>query len=562
MALIDDLLSYATHPAVAPALMQWATGGAAQKQQEQDRYTALQEQLNALQLEVVSRRRPGRPKKQAPKTTAAPPPPVAAMDPAVPAPGLRAVRDQMITTAGSLKEALRFAREDGIAHPEAQQRIRDVQTWLDALPAFERFDLAPERLAALPPDQRQVWEQALPHLRKLRQVALNQLDTVDGLTTAAAEAGTLGTIFQLGAVTTGATGPGWQAPPSPDVAAPPPPGDGPYSRYAPEMSVDTGCIECGRGHLAAVTGGLKQAVHDAQTRGFVDPVVQQRLAFAQEELAALFQHDWTPDKIAKNPPAERAVLELYRPQVEALWQATRDARDPAALAALTAEAVTIRQGYEAALTVPGPAAFGMIAAAAPATGDGTARVRRERVFMLHQPTEGVVQATTAVPNTVQAFDNLEQAIEGCGVTVRFRALEATPDYILEGQFNPLNSTIQLAPAALSKDSYADQTLQHEISHALLHSLACLPNQPADHARQELQAEDVVIATMLRAGLPIETRDGDVINPGSREIDWDKLAAQWTPGEFENIKWASDWLLAAMQTGQPPTCQTCPVPGGG
>ncbi len=80
--------------------------------------------------------------------------------------------------AASLKEALRFAREDGIDHPEVQIRVQRTEEVINAL---ERVKLAPEKLRGLSPEQKQAAKEALPELRRARQDLLNKTKTADDL---------------------------------------------------------------------------------------------------------------------------------------------------------------------------------------------------------------------------------------------------------------------------------------------------------------------------------------------------------------------------------------------
>jgi len=527
---VDDVLQTLTHPQVLPQVVQWVRQSQAPKS---DPYTELRAQLDAIQAAVTA------PRPDSTPATAAPP----AVD-------VAAVRDQVVTQAAVLKEALRFAREDGIQHPEAQRRIQDVQRWArEQVPVLERFDLAPERLAQLPPDQRRLWEGLLPQIRRFRQAALNTLETPEGVAETAALAGGLATALQTASVVG-------------SVPAPPPADPGAYSQYAPDMERDTGCIPCANAHLHAVGSVLGKAAEVAEAGAFTDPPVQERLSFAQEELAALFAYDWTPEKIAASPPADRAILEAYAPQFRQLQADIGQARDAATLRQLADRSRSLLADYDAAVAArpqPAPVFSQVGVPAEPAPAAGSPRVRRDRPFLIHQPAEADVVAITAPANTAQAFDRLKTAIEACGVPVRFRALPATPDYILEGAFDPDKNVIQLNPSALAKDLYALQTLVHETFHALVHNRTCLPHPPADHAREELQTEDATIVTMLRAGFPLETREGDVMLPGSAEIDDAKLQEAWPGRDYANLMWASDWIRHAMEHGEPPVCVTCPAP---
>lgn len=85
---------------------------------------------------------------------------------------------QTTVAVASLKEALRFAREDGLEHPEVQIRMERTEEEINAL---ERVKLVPENLKKLSPEQRQAAKDALPELRKARQDLLNHTHSVDEL---------------------------------------------------------------------------------------------------------------------------------------------------------------------------------------------------------------------------------------------------------------------------------------------------------------------------------------------------------------------------------------------
>lgn len=544
---IDDLFQTLTHPQVLPQVVQLVQRA---QQPPTDPYAALREQLDAIQTAV------SKPAQSGPNAARSVGSGVDDFGGTIgtvvqsPTVDVAAVRDQVVAQAATLKEALRFAREDGIQHPEAQQRVADVQRWArEQVPVLERYDLAPERLAQLPPDQQRLWEALLPQIRRVRQAALNDLGTTEGVTQTAALAGSLATALQTASVVGSV--------PTPPLAV-----DGAYSQYAPDMERDTGCIPCANAHLHAVGSVLGKAADVAEAGAFTDPQVQERLSFAQEELAALFAYDWTDEKIAASPPADKAILNEYAPQLQAIHRQLGQARDTATVRQLADQSRALLEQYDAAVAArpKSEPVFTQIATpTVPVTAAGSPKVRSERPWLLHQPDTADVVAITAPANTATAFDRLVQAVGDCGVRVLFRALPATPDYILEGQFDPDTGVIQLNPSALAKDGYALQTLVHEIFHSLVHNRQCLPTPPAEHGREELQTEDGTIVTMLRAGFPLETRDGGVMLPGSREIDLDALHHEWPGRDYDNLLWASDWMIAAMESGQAPVCQTCPVP---
>ena len=245
---------------------------------------------------------------------------------------IAAVRDELGRSSGALKEALRFAREDGMAHPEVRKRLGDVSGWLTDL---ERYRLAPERLGSMPPEQRQAVEALLPELRRLRQnvcdVDTNEtrVHEVGDLNEVAAQAGRLATqLAAAAALTTTAK---------------------PYSNYAPDMSLDTGCLPCGTAHWAGVDTTLRVATDVARQRGFADPDVQGRRAQAQEELEVLNQYDWTPERIAAAPPADKEILHEFAPRAQKLLEDVRSVSDVDSLTRVASEAATLREEYRQAM---------------------------------------------------------------------------------------------------------------------------------------------------------------------------------------------------------------------
>jgi hypothetical protein len=102
-------------------------------------------------------------------------------------------RAHLSAASGSLSEALRFAREGGIEHPEVQRRINLAE---DEITIMERIDLAPDALENSPEPERHVAEEFLPHIRKLRQ-DLGQISNVDKLQQSAAEASEISKEFRI-----------------------------------------------------------------------------------------------------------------------------------------------------------------------------------------------------------------------------------------------------------------------------------------------------------------------------------------------------------------------------
>lgn len=95
-----------------------------------------------------------------------------------------------------------------------------------------------------------------------------------------------------------------------------------YSRYLEQEGAlddwDTGCLHCGKAHLAAVRGMVERAKEIAAVKGEADPKVQEYLGEAGRELTALLLLDWTPERIAKAPPEHQVILRRYVGQVQDL----------------------------------------------------------------------------------------------------------------------------------------------------------------------------------------------------------------------------------------------------
>ena len=108
---------------------------------------------------------------------------------------LPCARAHLATIAGSLKEALRFARGDerGILHPEVQTRLQAAE---EEITAIERHDWTPEKILASPPEQQEVIRQLLPELRELRQDII-EIQSVEDLERAAARAAELSVRLRM-----------------------------------------------------------------------------------------------------------------------------------------------------------------------------------------------------------------------------------------------------------------------------------------------------------------------------------------------------------------------------
>lgn len=79
--------------------------------------------------------------------------------------------------ANTLKEANRMVPTEGLTSPEIRKRLRHARGELDVM---ERFDLAPEEVAKLPPDEQGIATWAAPESRSLRHM-INSIKTIDDL---------------------------------------------------------------------------------------------------------------------------------------------------------------------------------------------------------------------------------------------------------------------------------------------------------------------------------------------------------------------------------------------
>ena len=100
-------------------------------------------------------------------------------------------RAHLAAISGTLSEALRFAREGGIGHPEVQRRIPAAE---EEISVMERFDLAPDAIAASPQVDQVIVHRYLPDIRSLRQ-ARGDINSIEDLETTAAQAQNLGQVL-------------------------------------------------------------------------------------------------------------------------------------------------------------------------------------------------------------------------------------------------------------------------------------------------------------------------------------------------------------------------------
>lgn len=92
---------------------------------------------------------------------------------------LPCTRAHLITIAGTLKEALRFARDEGINHKEVLDRLDAAA---EEIAVMERFDLSPEKVDNAPEHEKKVIREViLPKIRTIRQNLINNVQKVEDL---------------------------------------------------------------------------------------------------------------------------------------------------------------------------------------------------------------------------------------------------------------------------------------------------------------------------------------------------------------------------------------------
>lgn len=97
------------------------------------------------------------------------------------------------TVAGALGEAMRFARENGIMHPEVIKRLDAAD---QEITIMERIDLSAEAVRNSPANDQELAKYFLPKIRELRQ-NLGNVASVDDLEKTAADASVLSHEFRL-----------------------------------------------------------------------------------------------------------------------------------------------------------------------------------------------------------------------------------------------------------------------------------------------------------------------------------------------------------------------------
>lgn len=491
-----------------------ALSGGPKIREHEDRLKRVEERFAAIQAMSV-----------APTAPLPPPPP-----PQLPrAPGTDEIRLQLVDISARLKEAGRFAREDGMQHPEVQKRLSDSEAILSRL---ERYDLAPEHVRGMSPADRSAIEQEITAIRRLRQSVYNRVGTPADLDSVAADVGESAKRLRLAAAG------------MPAVPHSPTRSMGDYSSYAPEMDIDTGCLPCGKAHLGTVDALLREAAEAAQGEGMASPEVQDRLSVAEEEIMALFADDWTEERIAKSPDHDKAVLEEYAPRVQKIGSRLAAIRSPEELADIAQETAELRERFRASLSP----VLHMIGTGHPRGS----RVSRKAIETFGLPTGGEIAAVTDPVDVGEMSRRVQEGIASRGVRWIERNIPTPPEggtieayYTREGDQDLITLSPGIASPEVQKTPYGLQVRIHEAAHSLIHNPDCWPDVSETHEREETEVELATVAALVELGVPVETYEGTMIPPGEAEVDWSRLE-RYDPTAARNVKWATGLLVQAAR----------------
>lgn len=524
---IDTVLDVLTHPSVMPMIHRMLTSGN-KADGETDVYTRLEQKIDEMR-ETMSRKRRGRPKSAESRET------------------LDDVANKLVLLSGTLDEALRFVREDGLQHPEAKMRLEDAEKLAQELLDAERYALSPAKTVSWPEADRKTAEAVLPYLRRARQALLNRLTSPEGVAEAAAAAHTAVTALQAARM-------GKQM-----MEAPTKPKDA-YSNYAPEMSLDAGCIPCGLGHLGMVAATLSKAAQGDEPA--------ERVVAAQKELSALLQYDWTPERIGKNPQAEQRILKAYLPQVEALKTALANVHGEEDVKIVAEAAQDLWTRFQQDVKSLPSGAFHREADHVPQYApsiremDGLIEVEY-RDFGYVSPSRQELKEIADRIDYATLMDRVKRLLQSRGTQVLTMSQNILGPGV-EAEYLPRTKTILLNPSVESPNNFQLQTLVHEAAHGLLHSPECLPQSldvgvnPEVRRLGEAEADLVTIGVLSELGLPIIYADGSQESPGDYVLDWKALREKMGDRVAERVRWAVDTIVAAAQ--EAPTPQPfCPPP---
>lgn len=112
-----------------------------------------------------------------------------------------------------------------------------------------------------------------------------------------------------------------------------------------DVDPNDACSVCALKHLSRASAFLNEAHQMLASYGFLDPSIQYRIDKTAENLAALEDLDWSPEKLARSEPRDRALVEAYYPRVRELRRDVLTTGSPEALETLAAKASVLSREY-------------------------------------------------------------------------------------------------------------------------------------------------------------------------------------------------------------------------
>jgi len=101
---------------------------------------------------------------------------------------------------------------------------------------------------------------------------------------------------------------------------------------AKEGAVDTdpedACTVCALKHLSRASGLIGEASQMLASYDFVSPTIQGRIDTVAENLGALEDWDWSPAKLSRSTPEDRALVEKFYPKVRELRRKVLTVQNP------------------------------------------------------------------------------------------------------------------------------------------------------------------------------------------------------------------------------------------
>ena len=236
---------------------------------------------------------------------------------------------------------------------------------------------------------------------------------------------------------------------------------------------------------------------------------------------------------------------------------------------LAGRAAAVRERFKADLSAP--AAQPAFDRRAPA---GHASHEVSGALLYVSPTAATARDELQKTNVQELWGRIERAMADRGVPMDVRNLppgvEAryVPGAPTEGGRGSIQVSPGIAEAGGRGDPYALQVIAHEVAHALFDGPECAPRVrgvPAaslGHQVEEERAELTSTAVLAELGLPIRTYDQETFQPGQYEVDWQRAARVLHPDTLCEVRWGTDWQVAAARGATIPTgtCAPCGARG--